>query len=79
MPDLTVNLDDVETPEVCVFSDRADTFLLGIRLSPGGDDGPSVLLVNTFRPLRLPTVECSECVSAGMLRRDGGLWKCMKP
>lgn len=79
IPDLVVRLEDVETSEVCVFSDRAETFLLGTRVcARGGDDGPD-LLTRTFRPLRRPTDDCSERVSVAVLGLDGGVSALMNP
>lgn len=68
MPDRTDNLEEAETAEACVCSDRADTFLVGILDSPDDRGGPLCLLVNTLRPFRRPGgVVCNERVSAGEL------------
>lgn len=61
-----------------MFSDRADTFLLGTRVGGSGDDG-TVLLTRTFRPLRRPTDECSERVSAAVLGLITGAGALMNP
>lgn len=72
-------LEEVEIPEVCVLSDRADTFLLGIRVGESGDDGAPCFLTRTFRPLRRPTDECSDRVSVAVLGLDSGVSALMNP
>ena len=79
IPDLAVRLEEEEMPEVCVLSDRADTFLLGTRVGESGDDGAPAFLTRTFRPLRRPTDECNDRVSAAVLGLDSGVSASMNP
>lgn len=62
-----------------MLSDRADTFLLGIRVGDSGDDGTPAFLTRTFRPLRRPTDECSDRVSVAVLGLVMGGIALMKP
>lgn len=73
IPDLTDILEDVESPDACVFNDLAEIFLLGTLDIPCDTGGPLDLLVSTLRPLRRPVATYSERVSAGILVLDKGL------
>lgn len=68
-----------DTSEVCVFNERADTFLLGVRASSSGEECSGILLVKTLRPFRLPTVLCNERVSPGAVDLEPGLRTAMNP
>ena len=71
MDDRVDRLEAVDTSEACVFKERAETFRLGARLGPNGDDVYAAESRRFTRTFLLPGVCCVLVVFA-VVGRDCG-------